>query len=89
MPEGASRAATQREAERFAKEFEGDTTIENYSFYVGQGAPRFVLTTEPKLPTNNYAQFVFVAKSVEEREQLNKKIKGAVFPRGSKMYAAM
>lgn len=74
LPQGSSRAATQQAAERFAKRIDGDPAIDSYSFYVGQGAPRFVLTTEPKLPTNNYAQFIIVAKSVEARKQLNKKI---------------
>jgi multidrug efflux pump subunit AcrB len=35
--------------------------------------PRFVLTSEPTLPNNNYAQFIFVAKDLEARQRLNEK----------------
>ncbi len=74
LPEGASLQATEQEAQRFAQCLANDANIENYSYYVGKGAPRFVLTSDPKLPANNYAQFVIVAKNTEAREVLNKKI---------------
>jgi multidrug efflux pump len=74
LPEGASLQATEQEAQNFARSIGDDPNIDSYSYYVGEGVPRFVLTTEPKLPANNYAQFVIVAKSVEARETLNSKI---------------
>lgn len=74
LPEGASLKATEQEAKRFAESLADDANIDNYSYYVGEGAPRFVLTTDPKLPANNYAQFVIVAKNTQAREVLNKKI---------------
>ncbi|WP_040293071.1 efflux RND transporter permease subunit [Acetonema longum] len=74
LPEGASLKATSEAAQKLSQELEGDASIDNYSYYVGQGAPRFVLTTEPKLPAANYAQFVIVAKDLTDRDALNQKI---------------
>jgi multidrug efflux pump len=74
LPEGSSLAATDQEAKKFADHLNGDPNIENYSYYVGKGAPRFVLTTDPKLPATNYAQFVIVAKNLDTREALRQKV---------------
>jgi multidrug efflux pump subunit AcrB len=74
LPEGSSLRATEAEAQRLAELLDGDGDIDNYSYYVGQGAPRFVLTTDPVLPSPNYAQFVVVAKDLKARENLQKKI---------------
>ena len=74
LPEGASIAATEKEAARFAQYFDGDAQVANYSYYVGQGAPRFVLTADPVLPNPTYAQFVIVAKDLEARHVLEKKV---------------
>ncbi len=74
LPEGASIQATQREALHFAKCIKSDPQVARYSFYVGSGAPRFVLTFEPVLPSSNYAQFVIVAKGLKERNALEQKI---------------
>ena len=76
LPEGSSLEATQAEADRmatFLQQHEGE--IDNYSYYVGEGAPRFVLTTEPVLPQNNYAQFVVVAKEADKRDALTQSIR--------------
>ncbi|MCX7780648.1 MAG: efflux RND transporter permease subunit [Negativicutes bacterium] len=74
LPEGSSLVATEQEAIKFAGTLNGDPNIESYSYYVGKGAPRFVLTTEPKLPATNYAQFVIVARDLNAREALQQKI---------------
>ncbi|HBS60616.1 MAG TPA: multidrug transporter AcrB, partial [Firmicutes bacterium] len=74
LPEGSSLAATQQEAQQFAARLSGDPAVENFSYYVGKGAPRFVLTTEPVLPANNYAQFIIVAKDLVARKALQEKI---------------
>ena len=70
LPEGSSMQATETQARRFAALLDTAGGIENYSYYVGEGAPRFVLTTEPVLPATNYAQFIVVAKDIKEREKL-------------------
>ena len=71
LPQGASLQATDKEAKRFAAFLaEHSAEYKNYSYYVGTGAPRFVLTVDPELDNDNYAQFVVVADSVEDREKL-------------------
>jgi multidrug efflux pump subunit AcrB len=75
LPEGSSIKSTETEAKRFAAFLDQETgDIKNYSYYVGEGAPRFVLTTEPVLPAKNYAQFVVVSKDVASRKALTAKI---------------
>ncbi len=74
LPEGSSMIAAEQEAQKFAQSITGDGDIASYSYYVGQGAPRFVLTSDPKLPASNYAQFVIVAKDLKAREALEIKI---------------
>lgn len=74
LPEGASIRATEEQARQFAACLEGDSNIENFSYYIGQGAPRFVLTADPILPNSNFAQFVIVAKDAAARVELNKKV---------------
>ncbi|MDR3589076.1 MAG: efflux RND transporter permease subunit [Negativicutes bacterium] len=74
LPEGSSLQATEREARKFAEGLADDPDIANYSYYVGQGAPRFVLTIDPVLPAGNYAQFVIVTKDAEARTRMNGKI---------------
>lgn len=74
LPEGSSLQATEREAQNFAASLDGDPNIDSYSYYVGEGAPRFVLAADPTLPASNYAQFLFVAKDVKAREALRQKV---------------
>jgi len=75
LPEGSSLQASAAEAKRFADFLGGESeSIANYSYYVGEGAPRFVLTMDPVLPADNYVQFVVVAKDVAARKQLTRKI---------------
>jgi multidrug efflux pump subunit AcrB len=73
LPEGASLQATAQEAERFAKHFTQDENVASYTYYVGEGAPRFVLTADPTLPNTNFAQFIMVAKDSNARTELTKK----------------
>lgn len=78
LPEGSSLRATEAEAARFAAFLDGETdTVDRYSHYVGEGAPRFVLTLEPQAPAPNLAQFVAVTKGVAERNILDAKIRRA------------
>lgn len=74
LPEGSSLSATEEAARQFAATLTDDADIDNYSYYVGKGAPRFVLTTEPVLPANNYAQFIIIAKNLTARKALQEKI---------------
>lgn len=76
LPEGSSMQASEKEAKTLSAFLDTQKEqIDSYSYYVGEGAPRFVLTLEPVLPKNNYAQFVVVAKDITSREALTQKIK--------------
>jgi multidrug efflux pump subunit AcrB len=83
LPQGASLQATEQEAARFVQRFATEADLINYSYYVGKGAPRFVLTAEMVFPNPNFAQFIFVAKDVHSRDKLAQQAKellAAEFP---------
>lgn len=76
LPNGSSMTASQIEADHFSEFLKNHAEdIENFSYYVGQGAPRFVLTMDVVLPKDNYAQFIIVAKDTESREKLTAEIR--------------
>ena len=76
LPEGSSMKNTEAQASRFAAFLDGlKGEYRNYSAYVGEGAPRFVLAFEPVLAAENYAQFIIVANDKESREELTAKIR--------------
>jgi multidrug efflux pump len=70
LPEGASLAATLREAQRFESTLGTRPEIDHYVDFVGAGAPRFYLPLDQQLAAPNFAQFVVTAKSVKDREKL-------------------
>ena len=74
LPEGASPQAIEQEAAKFANRFAEDDRIASYTYYLGGGAPRFVLTADPAVENSNFAQFVFVAKDLPSRLELQKKV---------------
>jgi multidrug efflux pump subunit AcrB len=61
-------------AERFSAFLSRESGLESYSYYVGQGAPRFIQTMEPILPHDNYVQFVLKAKEIGTRREMEKRI---------------
>jgi len=70
LPEGASFAATLRQAQRFEAVLNKRPEIDHYVDFVGAGAPRFYLPLDEQLPAPNFAQFVVTAKNVKAREKL-------------------
>lgn len=75
LPEGASIKATEAQAQKLSAILnEEQDKIDNFAYYTGKSAPRFVLTLEPVLPKDNYAQFIITAKNIEAREELSAKI---------------
>lgn len=75
LPEGSSIKATEEQAKKLANLLnEEQDKIDNFAYYTGQGSPRFVLTLDPVLPKDNYAQFIITAKDLEAREYLNQKL---------------
>ena len=74
LPAASSIKAADREAARLAAWLEREDGIESFSHYVGASAPRFVLSSEPVLPVDNFAQFVIVLNDVKYRKTLMDKI---------------
>jgi multidrug efflux pump len=70
LSEGSSLAATEEQAKRLEKLLNGHAGIDNYVAYVGTGSPRFYLPLDQQLPAASVAQFVVLAKSIEEREKI-------------------
>ena len=71
LPQGASIAATEREAKVFSAILDAHSDkIANYAAYVGRTSPRFVLPVNVKADADNRAQFVITANGTEEREEL-------------------
>ena len=74
LPEGSSIKNTDAAARRLTQLIADDEDLRHVSTYVGKSAPRFVLVMEPVQPRENYAQLVIVAKDVEARKRLEKRI---------------
>ncbi|MCP1484081.1 multidrug efflux pump [Pseudomonas fluorescens] len=70
LAEGASLANTAGEVKRLEAMLKDHAGIDNYVAYVGTGSPRFYLPLDQQLPAASFAQFVVLAKTIEEREAL-------------------
>ncbi|MEX6501172.1 efflux RND transporter permease subunit [Pseudomonas zhanjiangensis] len=70
LGEGASLAATAEQVERLEQLLKGHEGIDNYVAYVGTGSPRFYLPLDQQLPAASFAQFVVLAKTIEDRERI-------------------
>ena len=71
LPQGASIAATEREAKVLSAILDAHSDkIANYAAYVGRTSPRFVLPVNVKADADNRAQFVITANGTKEREEL-------------------
>jgi len=70
LAEGASLSNTNEEVKRLEAMLKERAGIDNYVAYVGTGSPRFYLPLDQQLPAASFAQFVVLAKTIEERESL-------------------
>ena len=70
LAEGASLSNTTEQVKRLEAMIKGHAGIENYVAYVGTGSPRFYLPLDQQLPAPSFAQFVVLAKTIEDREAL-------------------
>jgi multidrug efflux pump len=71
LPQNASIANTSAQMARFEKEMlDGEQDIELYSSYIGQGAPRFVLSFDVQPASPFFGQTVILTKSIEARDRL-------------------
>jgi len=70
LAEGASLSNTTEKVKRLEGLLKEHAGIDNYVAYVGTGSPRFYLPLDQQLPAASFAQFVVLAKTIEEREAL-------------------
>lgn len=70
LQEGAAVKNTDEVARQFAQKLAGNPLIEYYTYHVGEGAPRFVLSFEPTFNKTNFSEFIIVAKDAPARDQL-------------------
>ncbi|CAD5107549.1 efflux RND transporter permease subunit [Zestomonas carbonaria] len=70
LGEGASLSNTEVEVKRLERLLKEHPGIDNYVAYVGTGSPRFYLPLDQQLPAASFAQFVVLAKTIEEREEI-------------------
>ncbi|TVT82447.1 efflux RND transporter permease subunit [Pseudomonas sp. H3(2019)] len=70
LAEGASLSNTTEEVKRLEALLKDHVGIDSYVAYVGTGSPRFYLPLDQQLPAASFAQFVVLAKTIEERENL-------------------
>ena len=78
LPEGSSIGASLETVKQAEALLKGDGDANFYTSYVGQGPPRFWLGLFPALPNESYSEIVIVAKDLEARERLKKKIDVAI-----------
>ena len=74
LPEGSNIKTTDAAARKLTDLIKDDKELDHVSTYVGESAPRFVLVIDPVQPRDNYAQLVVVAKDIEARKHLEKRI---------------
>ncbi len=74
LPEGSSINKSNDAVQKLMSLLKDDPDMNHLSAYVGKSAPRFVLVLNPVQPRDNFAQLVIVAKDIEARYRLEKKV---------------
>ncbi len=74
LPQGASLGATEAETRRIERILAADPAVASFSSYIGNGAPRFILSLDVRLFSDNYSQIVIVTKGLKEREELKRRL---------------
>ncbi len=75
LPQNGSIAETNAQMARFEQDMlKGESDIDHWSTFVGEGAPRFVLSYDVQLPDVSFGQTVMVTKSLEARDRLKPKL---------------
>ncbi|WP_448044993.1 efflux RND transporter permease subunit [Bradyrhizobium liaoningense] len=71
LPQNSSIADTSAQMARFEQEaLKGNSGIDHWSTYVGQGAPRFLLSFDVQPSIVTFGQMVIVTKSLADRNRL-------------------
>ncbi|AXA42737.1 efflux RND transporter permease subunit [Rhizobium leguminosarum] len=71
LPHNSSIAETNRQMARFEKEMLADNkNIDHWTTYVGQGAPRFILSFDVQTPDVSFGQTIIVTKGLDVRDKV-------------------
>ncbi|MGZ2385548.1 efflux RND transporter permease subunit [Rhizobium brockwellii] len=71
LPHNSSIAETNRQMARFDKEMlAGNKDIDHWTTYVGQGAPRFILSFDVQTPDVSFGQTIIVTKGLDVRDKV-------------------
>jgi multidrug efflux pump len=70
LAEGASLTATELQAKKLETLLKTHSGIDNYVAYIGSGSPRFYLPLDQELQQASFAQFVILAKTLKDREEI-------------------
>jgi multidrug efflux pump len=74
LEEGASLTATENAVKKVEKFLSKQKGIDNYVAYVGTGSPRFYLPLDQQLPQASFAQFVVLASSLDDRDEIRRSL---------------
>ncbi|MPW45386.1 efflux RND transporter permease subunit [Acinetobacter guerrae] len=74
LEEGASLTATEQAVKKVEQFLAKQKGIDNYVAYVGTGSPRFYLPLDQQLPQASFAQFVVLASSLDDRDEIRKSL---------------
>ena len=70
MPEGSRIEATDAAVHRIEQAIQSESSIKNYSSFIGSGAPRFYYDISPQPPAENYAQILVNTSSVSQTPKI-------------------
>ncbi|MDC7744711.1 efflux RND transporter permease subunit [Rhizobium binxianense] len=71
LPHNSSIAETNRQMARFEKEMLAENKdIDHWTTYVGQGAPRFILSFDVQTPDVTFGQTIIVTKGLDVRDKV-------------------
>ncbi len=74
LPQGASHKSTEHEVGRVEDLLKGDAAVASYSCYVGNSSPRFFLSLDVKLYSDNFAQCMILTRDIKAREELKRRL---------------
>ncbi|EON1918439.1 efflux RND transporter permease subunit [Acinetobacter baumannii] len=74
LEEGASLTATEQAVKKVEQFLSKQKGIDNYVAYVGTGSLRFYLPLDQQLPQASFAQFVVLASSLDDRDEIRRSL---------------
>ncbi|MGQ1305604.1 efflux RND transporter permease subunit [Acinetobacter baumannii] len=74
LEEGASLTATEQAVKKVEQFLSKQKGIDNYVAYVGTGSPRFYLPLDQQLPQASFAQFIVLASSLDDRDEIRRSL---------------